>query len=55
MNWVQFWLLLAAIYDAAFRVRIADPRLPGTALWCILAAAYCTDVVQAFLKGLIGS
>jgi hypothetical protein len=47
MIWVQFWLLTAAIYDAAYRVKNGGKHFIVTISVCLLLALGC------WLKGVL--
>lgn len=39
MTWFQFWLLTAAVYDAAYRLKNSGKHFLLTIVVCLLAAA----------------
>ena len=48
MTWFQFWLLTAAIYDAAYRLKNGGKHFIVTIFICLLMAFIC------FVKGIVG-
>jgi hypothetical protein len=38
VTWVQFWLLTAAIYDAAYRLKYGNRHFIMTMFFCLVAA-----------------
>lgn len=53
MTWVQFWLLTAAIYDAAYRLKHGGKHFIITVAICLFLAFWNTEPVKAFLTGLL--
>lgn len=53
MTDVQFWLLCAAIYDAAYGVKTGGKHFVFTVAICMFMAILSSPITQAYLEGLL--